>query len=240
MTTILSHGDADGLCSAALIKMTDRFKDARVIFTHPIGLAHDLRDVDEEVVIADIALDMRAYNEIYAELEAISSRYPVLYIDHHRPYGPLPSNVEFIYREEACSSELVFRYFYDELPKIAMRFACIGAICDYMDETPLIQELIIYFERGSLFLDAGLLSQGLNADQRNYDYLRHLVTLFSEGIQPSEIPELVKNAITISREDKLNRHKVLHMYQSGKQIAWIENPPASKSKACPLDYGAFK
>ncbi len=92
----------------AIIKMTEKYKEAKVIITHPIGFANDLRDLDEELVISDIALDMRGYEEIYGELEAISSRNPVLYIDHHRPYGPLPSNVEYIYREEACSSELVY------------------------------------------------------------------------------------------------------------------------------------
>ena len=43
---------------------------------------------------------------------------------------------------------------------MAMRIACIGAICNSMDNTPLMQELMIQFERRGLFLDAGLLSQG--------------------------------------------------------------------------------
>ena len=44
---------------------------------------------------------MRGYGEIYGELETISAKHPVLYIDRHQAYGPLPSNVEYIYREEA-------------------------------------------------------------------------------------------------------------------------------------------
>ena len=42
-------------------------------------------------------------------------------------------------------------------PRLQYALRCIGAICDYMDNTPLMQELIIQFERRGLFLDAGLL-----------------------------------------------------------------------------------
>ena len=55
----------------AIIKMTEKYKEAKVIITHPIGFANDLRDLDEKLVISDIALDMRGYEEIYGELEAI-------------------------------------------------------------------------------------------------------------------------------------------------------------------------
>ena len=49
MTTIFTHLDADGVCSASLIKMTKEYKSAEVFFTHPAGLFKDLQKVDDEL-----------------------------------------------------------------------------------------------------------------------------------------------------------------------------------------------
>ena len=46
-----------------------------------------------------------------------------------------------------------------------------------------------------------------------------------------DVPSLVSNAISTCREDKINKHRVLKMYQTEKNLAWVENPAASKSKA---------
>lgn len=231
MVAILCHGDGDGITSAALVKMTKQYRNTRVIFTHPMGIARDLQGLDEELVIVDIAIDERSYKDIYAQLDAISQNFPITYIDHHRAAGPLPAKVNYVYNQETCAAELVYRFFYHQLPKWADRWALIGAICDYMDQTPLMQNLLVRFERRPLYLEAGLVSQGIRADARNYEELRKLVDLFAINTYPCEIPTLVKSAMITTREDKDAKKDVLKNYQKGETIAWVINPQASKTKA---------
>jgi RecJ-like exonuclease len=230
MTIILTHGDGDGICSAALVKMTKEFKEAEVRFTHPMGFADDLRGIEEEVVICDIAIDERAYETVCKELNYLATHFSVLYIDHHRLPGKLPQKVSLVHQEYVSATELVFRHFYYQLPKTADRIAVIGAICDYLDHTPLMMELRNRFERRTLFLDAGLLAQGLK-NGNSYDEMRNLVLEFSNGLYPCENKKLVDTALNTTRKDKDARLKVIKLYNKGKKIAWIINPPASKSKA---------
>jgi single-stranded-DNA-specific exonuclease len=231
MATILTHTDGDGICAGSLVKMTKEYQDASVIFTHPMGLATDLKKLEDDLVICDIALDKRAYKEIYDRLEEISQNYSIVYLDHHNRPGSLPPKVVDIHDETVCATELAFRYFYHELPKYADRIAIIGAISDYLDKTPLMLEVLHHFERRSLFLDAGLLAQGLNAYSRSYDSMRELVEEFSKGKYPCDVKILVDQAIRTTRKDKKTREKVIRSYEKGKMIAWVMNPHSSKSKA---------
>ena len=231
MPTILTHSDGDGVCSAALVKMTKKYRDARVTFTHPMGIAHDLKAVDDDLVVCDIAVDSRAYDTICKELERISESYSVVYIDHHRHPGPLPRKVLNIHDERVSATELVFRHFYHQLPESADRIAMVGAICDYLDDTYLMRELIHHFERRSLFLDAGILAQGMHIYGSEYDKMRNLVIQFSQGLHPCQIKDLVAGAINSTKNDKKRRNKIIHNYEHGEKIAWVMNPKASKSKA---------
>lgn len=231
MTTILTHGDADGLCCAALIKMTAQYAKAEVIFTHPMGLIDDMKDLDDDLIITDIAVDQRSYEEIYKILKNVTISHSVLYIDHHAGPRPLPPKVIDILDDRVCATELVFRYFYHQLPKSADRIACIGAICDYLEHTLLMEELMHRFERRTLYLDAGLMAQGLKNGSTDYNNLRDFVNLFALGKYPCEIPKLVNRALEITREDKETKKLILKKYQTGQNIAWIENPESSKSKA---------
>lgn len=231
MTVILAHADGDGLCSASLIKMIPKYHNSRVFFSHPVGITHDLPEMDEDLIFTDIAIDEKEYEKIFELFQEYTKKHHILYFDHHRLPGSLPSDVKVVSDENKCSTELVYRYFYNQLPEIASHFACLGAISDYEDETPLIQELILHYERRALFLDAGILSQGLGPIHKDYDYLRGLVEEFGNGKYPSEIKKLVTNAMKVTQQDKKSRRKVLQIYKAGNYIAWVRNPPASKSKA---------
>jgi RecJ-like exonuclease len=236
MTIIITHGDADGICAAAIVKMTPEHHKDEVFFSHPMGLLSDLSNVkiqSSDLILLDIAIDQRAYSEIIPILERIGSKYTIIYLDHHDLPGPLPSCVKMMRdpTNQASATELAFRFFYSELPVTADRITCIGAICDYCDDTPLIKELMHRFERRTLFLDAGIMSQGMSNFQRNYDFRRKLVEEFAKGRYPCEISELTNGAIKLTQEDKKSRSEVIKMYEKGEKIAWVFNPPASKSKA---------
>jgi single-stranded-DNA-specific exonuclease len=231
MTIILTHGDADGICCGSLIKMTKKYADAQVIFTHPMGLITDMKDLDDDLIITDIAIDARAYEEICGIMEKITRSHSILCIDHHLTPRPLPPKVIDILDDQVCATELVFRYFYKQLPKTADRITCIGAICEYAENTLLMTELMHRFERRTLYLDAGLMAQGLKNGVMDYNNLRDLVTQFSLGKYPCEILKLVDHALQVTREDKETRKQIIKQYHTGQNIAWIENPEASKAKA---------
>ncbi len=233
MVTILTHLDADGICSGTLIKMTKQYKDARVFFTHPAGLAKDLRGMKDDLLICDIAVDVKSYQKIYDRLETITHDYQVYYFDHHYLPGPLPKKVHSIHNENISATEIVYRYFYHNLPSYADHIALLGAICDYLDNSPLMQELLHHYERRTLFLDAGLLAEGLKKFSHgpNYEELRKLVQRLSQGEYPCEIRELTRAALNNTRKDKLRRKDILQKYQKRTKFAYIIDPEAaSRSK----------
>lgn len=233
MAVIFAHLDSDGLCAAALIKMTKEYQKAEVFFTHPAGLLEDIEKVDDELYILDVALDAKSFPNLCKEFERIVENHSVTHIDHHQIPGKLPSRVISIHDPNVCTTELTYRYFYYQLPKNADHLAIIGAICDYTDDSPLMQALLHHYERRTMFLDAGLLAQGLKQFGTGPDYpmLRILVEKFSEGLYPCDIKELTRAALQETRKDKHKRLKVLELYKTGKKIAWIIDPPiGSRSK----------
>jgi len=234
MVIIFTHLDADGICSAALIKMTKKYSKAQVFFTHPAGLSHDIKGVEDDILICDIAQDKRSYKKTYSRLEKISQNYSIHYFDHHsRGAGPLPPKIIDIHNEQVSATEIVYRYFYHELPEYADHIALLGAICDYLDNTPLMQEMLHHYERRSLFLDAGLLAQGMMAinNGNQYDNLRNLVKRLSKGEFPCDIEFLAEDALKVSRKEKYIRKNIINLYKKKTNFAYIIDPPhGSRSK----------
>lgn len=231
--TVCSHGDGDGICSAVITLSVPEFQSASLIITHPMGICHDIQSVQTNLFISDIALDARTYKDLYKKFEELISKgYRVVYIDHHRIYGTPPEGVEMINDETCCASELVHRYFKNQnvLPQTTDLFACIGCICDYFDDTDYIKKVIEKFEKRSLFLDAGIMAQGLSIYRRKEmkeDLVRQLVS----GFIPCEIPALVAQAMDVTRNDKAAREVVITNSCASKYVAWCLNPPCGKSKA---------
>ena len=231
--TVCSHGDGDGICSAAIALSSTRMKDADLIITHPMGIAHDIRNIESNLFISDIALDQRTYKELYAQFKKLIHKgYQVIYIDHHRIHGKPPKGVEMINDESCCASELVHRYFTErkEVSEDVDIIACIGCICDYFDDTPYIKNVMNKFEKRALFLDAGIMAQGLSI-YRTKATKEELVQLLVDGNIPCEIQKLVDQAMEVTHNDKIARSIIIHNCSSSKYVAWCLNPPCGKSKA---------
>ena len=95
----------------------------------------------------------------------------------------------------------------------------------------MMEELMIQFEKRALYFEAGLLAQGLYPISRNFELKRQIIQKFAKGIHPSEIDFLTQNAIEYSVSEKYERERVLKEYKTLNNIAYIENPKASRSKA---------
>lgn len=233
MVIIFTHPDADGICCAALMKMTPRHTETKVFFSHPAGLARDLVQFDEDIFICDIALDPSSFPQICDQLSRILEKHRVVHLDHHLIPGKLPEGIELAHDETISATEVVFRYFYHELPKNADHLALIGSICEYMDDTPLISRLMIRYERRTLFMDAGILAQGLKAYTRKpqYDELRKIINQMALGGHPSDINRLTDAALRITRKDKFRRNRINLIYKTARHIAWVIDPRiGSRSK----------
>ena len=134
--------------------------------------------------------------------------------------------------ESCCASELVHRYFTErkEVSDDVDIIACIGCICDYFDDTEYIKKVMNKFEKRALFLDAGIMAQGLSI-YRKKTTKEELVRELVDGNTPCEIKQLVKQAMEVTHNDKISRDIIIHNCCSSKHIAWCLNPPCGKSKA---------
>jgi len=235
---ILTHGDGDGVCSAALALSFLRSQcDVSVYFTHPTGLLHDLREFaprGSSIVILDIAVNELHAEELVKSLEEYASGGLLVYIDHH----PLPGNfrtphgVVWIHDTCCSASELTFRHLHERgLSEEYSRVALYGAICDYLDETPWVRRELWRWDRRAVFLEAGIVSQGLEGARRDYEFKRAVVEHLSRNSLPSQMPELVERSLKQAELDEKLRIWVKENLVISRQVAFVLNPPGSVGRA---------
>lgn len=243
---ILSHGDGDGISSAAIsmnVFQNGGIEYKGVYFTHPAGLSEDLGIVGkgDSVIITDIALSSGIAREVLNKLSKIEENGgEVIYIDHH----PIPSEinkmeipVEFIHDECCSASELSYRYlkkkFHVEITESRKleKIALFGSISDYLDETEWAKSALENWDKRYIYYEAGILSQGLEGMRRQHELKREIVRLLAIGEDPSSISELVVNSIFMSRNEKSLIEFVSKNYKVIGKIAFVEDPPGSVPRA---------
>jgi single-stranded-DNA-specific exonuclease len=237
---ILVHGDTDGVVSGALAYYfyTSRGEDAYVYFTHPAGLAGDIREFihrGDNVFIADIALSEAHLKDIVRELREISSMGEIVYIDHHpAPLGLHPKDLPGIIVHDTCcsASELTFKYLAAKgLDEEYSRVALYGAIGDYLDETDWVRRELENWDKRTIYFEAGVLIQGLEGSRRLHDFKRNIVRLLAQNRLPSSDPELLLRALVESRRDEEMRMWIRTAVKCSRSMAYIEDPPGSLGKA---------
>lgn len=202
---ILAHGDADGICAAALAKA--RFPEAEVWFTRPVTFSRDLQEVQPgtALVILDVAISETHKTKIFNRMRELARKDEVLYIDHH----PLPPDTlkedvpatEFAHEPGASASELTFRLFAPDINPDLDRVALWGAIADHAEETDLVRDGLSKYDRRTIYMEAGLLSQALGEAAGDYHYKREVVLKLAQGVPPSEIPEIVDRALKATKRE---------------------------------------
>lgn len=202
---ILAHGDADGICAAALAKA--RFPGAEVWFTRPITLLRDLNEAEAgtTVLIFDIAISELHKEQIFKRLREITQKDEVVYVDHH----PLPPETlkedipvtQFAHEIGTSASELTFRLFAPGINPDLDRAALWGAIADYCEQTEFVRNGLNKYDRRTIYMEAGLLSQALGEAAGDYHYKREVVLKLAQCIPPTEIPEIVERAIKATKRE---------------------------------------
>jgi RecJ-like exonuclease len=198
---IFAHGDADGVCSASLIKLLH--PEAEVWFAKPSSLYTYLKEVQPgtPLFILDIAINELYKEEIFKKLAELSKEADVTYVDHH----PLPLQVfksdvpcNFVHQLGMSTSELVFRYF--SIPEGYDKIALWGAIGDYCEETDFVREHLSKYDRRAIYMEAGLLSEALS--EADFDYKRSVVEALSRGATPVELPGIFDLVVRASQKSK--------------------------------------
>lgn len=203
---VLTHGDCDGVCSAAIVKMA--YPDAEIHFTNPFRLLKDLKkmEIADRLIICDIALNEGEWLQVFEEVRRLSSSFEAVYIDHH----PLPIDfpkkfnlgVQLYHGEEVSASELAYMVFSERLDGSRREWAAIlatyGAISDYTDGTPPASEVLDMIDRRVLYLESGLLTEAL-IFKRDSGFKRAIVEKLAEGAKPSQIPEVPRYAVEALR-----------------------------------------
>ncbi len=233
---ILTHGDSDGICSAALAKA--RFPEAEIWFTRPVRLLRELEDTKPgtKTVILDIAISETQWSEIFQRMKDLSNHAELIYIDHH----PLPPEclredvpaTQFVHTIGKSTSELAYELFGSTLPQELDRVAVWGAIADYAMDTSFVREALNKYDRRTINMEAGLLSQALGEAGGDYGYKREVVFKLAEGQPPSEITGMVERAIKATkREWETWRYVREHVIHEGNLAIVYDLPSGSLSKA---------
>jgi RecJ-like exonuclease len=231
-TTILTHADPDGICAGA-IALTAR-PGSGVFFTRPTSLLQDLRETaSRNIVIADIALTKQDAPRVLAALRKRSQSGRVMYFDHHS----IPPTVarrdlarsvtSLFHARNSSASELVYRHFMESIPRERVWLAIYGAIGDYSDETPFVRERMLNWDRRAIYFETSAICMGIKSDQfSGYDSKRRVVRALSRGLNPSQVPGLVKVASdAVNREFELYE-VIKHKAQSLGGIGFVRDVPS--------------
>ena len=233
---ILTHGDTDGICSAALVKA--HFPEAEVWFTRPITLLRDLQEIQlgTAVVVLDIAISEAHKGDLFQRLRELAQKDEVLFIDHH----PLPPETlkrdvpatQFVHEMGTSTSELTFRLFQSALDPDLDRVALWGAIGDYCEETEFVREALNKYDRHTVYMEAGLLSQALGEAAGDYHYKRDVAFKLAQNTPPTEIPEIVDRALKATkREWETWNYVKEHVVREGNLAILYDLPSGSLGKA---------
>ncbi|MEM2024757.1 MAG: DHHA1 domain-containing protein [Desulfurococcaceae archaeon] len=236
---IFAHGDSDGVSSAALAKafLEKSGYEVSVVFTHPVGLLGDLREFYRGVgcaFIVDIAVSELHSEEIFKVLADMSSRDEVIYVDHHPLIeGPsVPKGVELVYDTHCSTSELTYKLLRERgLEPEYSRVALYGAIGNYLDETAWVKDEMGRWDKRSIYLEAGILIQGLEGSRRDHDFKRRVVAHLSDNKLPSALKELVERSLKQAAEDESLRVWVKGNATLKGKIGYVINPSGSLGKA---------
>jgi RecJ-like exonuclease len=196
-TLCLSHmEDADGICSAALVRQA--FGGDTILVDYP-GMMPEIEALakDEKLkvlFICDVGLsknNQERFVEILSNLR--KNKVAVTYIDHHDMDPEIikrleKAKVKIFHDVNECTTVQVYDAFKSKLNDHASFIAACGAITDYMEDRPKASKLLQIYDRQFALISATVLTYNIVGHQKDPDYLLYLVEVLSESKYPHEIP----------------------------------------------------
>ncbi|HEX7032580.1 MAG TPA: DHH family phosphoesterase [Nitrososphaera sp.] len=197
MSVCISHKeDADGICSATLIKAA--FDVSKVVLVDYANLIAKLEKVAasdkiDQLFICDLGLSKKNERKFIELLGKIASNgADVTYIDHHDISKDTiqmlkKAGVTLIHTIEECTSVQVYSKYKKKLPDHAAFLAAMGALTDYMEGKPVASTLVPRFDRQFLMLESTALSYMISASQHDDDFLVKIVDTLAKMKYPHDI-----------------------------------------------------
>ena len=198
MSVCISHKeDADGICSATLIKAA--FDVQKVILVDYGNMIEKLEKAAasdgkiDELFICDLGLSKKNEQKFVELLgQIVSAGAKVIYIDHHDISKEIiqalkRADVTLIHTIEECTSTQVYSKYRKKLPDHAAFFAAMGALTDYMETRPIASTIMPRFDRQFLMLESTALSYMISASQHEDDFLVKIVDTLAKMKYPHDI-----------------------------------------------------
>jgi single-stranded-DNA-specific exonuclease len=194
----ISHKeDADGLCSATIIKAA--VDASKVILVDYSNLIRKLEKVAEspdkieQLFICDLGLSKKNEEKFVQLLGKIGSAgAEITYIDHHdiskeTLAGLKKAGVTLVHTVDECTSVQAYARYKKKLPEHAAFFAAMGALTDYMEARTVASSIVPRFDRQFLMLEATAFSYMISANQHNDEFLTKAVDTLAKMKYPHDI-----------------------------------------------------
>jgi PAS domain S-box-containing protein len=223
---ILTHGDVDGVCAAAIAKTS--YPKAEVEFTTPSDFISKLDSLSKHdcVIILDLGIATTKEAEARAAFQKLSKTSGIIYIDHHiRPPGLTKRSLacnRIVHKTDASTSELALEFF---KPAVSYNFiAVLGAVGDYAEKTPQMQGLIEKYGERRVYPEALFLEWALMVAEDSFKL--GVVEELVQGKWPYQMSIMGEEADYIIR-----RQRTLQKYVKEKaekiceHVMLIRDPP---------------
>jgi len=245
---VLSHRkDADGICSAALIRS---FSGAKVHLADYGEMVATISKIEpaSDIYICDLGLNRTIFDAFESDLQRLLKTGKVHYVDHHPINEDFADRlrsigVDLYHSTEESAAMLVYKKYQEKLSGNAKILACCGAITDYLDERPLAKKLISTFDRQFLLYEATVLSfavaiigrQGVSGVPR----LIEIVHALSKGKLPHQIEGASAFAKEFASQSALLIEKVRLEGTKMKNFAYFRTSESATGNIANFLIGAF-
>ncbi len=201
---ILTDGDTDGVCSAAIAKTAYPEADIEFI-NNPPELPSALGSLSgyDLVVIMDLGINSAQKAEAIEAFRKLSETSDIIYIDHHQhPPGVTMRSLAckaMPYRTDVSTSELAWEFF--KPPPFFDFIAVLGAIGDYQEKTPRMQKLVEKHGERKAYPEALFLDCALAVSEDSFK--RKVIYELTQGKWPLDIFPLEEQASRAVRRRKM-------------------------------------
>jgi len=223
---ILTHGDTDGVCAAAIAKAS--YPEAEIEFATPSDFVLKLDSLSgyDRIIILDLGINYAQKAEAMAAFQKLSKTSSIIYIDHHlKPPGVTEKSLAcsgMMHKANASTSELAWRFF---KPSPSHDFiAVLGAIGDYQEYTPRMRKLVEKYGGRNVYPEAIFLDWALAVSEDSFK--REVVGELVKGRWPLSIFTLEERAAkAVKRRREVEKHVQEKAEKICKHVMLVRDVP---------------
>ena len=200
-TFCISHvKDVDGVGAAAIVMAAT---GAELKLSEYAVLMEDLGSVPQGIdrfVLCDLGSDNSNATEFIGKMTKLAARAEVVYIDHHFMSDAnvkrlRAAGVKVVHDELECSSMLAYKTFAGQVPEGAKTIALMGAVTDYMDDSPMAKRMMEQSDRQFVLLESTLLAYAMANRGKEAGFAERMAGKLAAMKLPHEIEGVPGSAV---------------------------------------------